>query len=279
MNTNPTAATTDDLASLVRLWRSRIQPSGVQSPFGSGARRTPGLRREEVAWLAGMSPDYLKRIEQGRARPSAGVLRALSRALQLSKPEFEMACRLAGHAAGLDGMVPQHITPTVRRLLDRLSDEPVAVFDAAWTLLDCNALYVSLSGLSPARAERSVNQVWRFFNDMPKRIRHSNRDEHAASLVADLRDVASRYPADPELADLIAALRATSDEFARLWGQSSVAHHGNERKTFDHPEVGEIELDCDVLSVHGADLRVVVFTVPPNSEAADKLRRLAPISP
>jgi hypothetical protein len=95
-----------------------------------------------------------------------------------------------------------------------------------------------------------------------------------ASLVADLRDVATRYPADRELTDMIGALRTSSPEFARLWKGSTVAHHGSERKTVDHPHVGEVELDCDVLSVRGADLRIVVYTAAPGSEAADKLRLL-----
>lgn len=99
--------------------------------------------------------------------------------------------------------------------------------------------------------------------------------EHKASLVADLRDVASRYPRDRQLAGMISELRHTSNEFARLWEGSAVAHHGSERKTIDHPQLGPIELDCDVLSVHGADLRIIVFTTAPGSEGADKLRQLA----
>ncbi len=191
---------TPDLAALLRLWRARIQPEEVGSPFAQGSRKTPGLRREEVAWLAGVSPDYVKRLEQGRAHPSAGVLRAISRALRLSDVEYELACRLAGHAAELGGLVPQYI---------------------------------------------------------------------------DLRDVASRYPADRDLSDMITALRRSSPAFTHLWELSTVAHHGNERKTIDHPDAGELELDCDVLTVHGAELRIIVFTAAPGSEAADKLRLLS----
>lgn len=104
-------------------------------------------------------------------------------------------------------------------------------------------------------------------------MRHPLQD-YKKSLVADLRDVASRYPADRELAGMITALRRSSPEFAHLWELSTVAHYGNERKTVDHPEVGELELDCDVLSVHGANLRIIVFTAAPGSEAADKLQLL-----
>lgn len=264
-----------DLATLLRVWRARVQPADVGLPFGRGARRTPGLRREEVAWLAGVSPDYVKRLEQGRAHPSGAVLRALSRTLRLSDTEYELACRLAGHAAELDRPLPQRVGPSVRRLLDRLADNPIAVFDAAWTLLEHNELWTALIGGTPGRGGRSANIVWRVFHGDPGRVRHRFPADYRTSLVADLRDVATRYPADHDLADMIGALRVSSPEFARLWEQQpSVAHHGSQTKTIDHPQVGPLELDCDVLSVHGADLRIVVYTAARGSEAAGKLRLL-----
>ena len=266
---------TPDLAALLRSWRARVQPDEVGSPFARGSRKTPGLRREEVAWLAGVSPDYVKRLEQGRAHPSAGVLRAISRALRLSGVEYELACRLAGHAAESDGLVAQHIGPSVQRLLDRLADTPIAVFDASWTRLEQNDLWTALTGDVPGRAGRPANIVWRIFNDDPGRVRHPVPDDHKASLVADLRDVASRYPADRDLSDMITALRRSNPQFAHLWERSTVAHHGTERKTVDHPALGELDLDCDVLSVHGADLRIIVFTAAPGSETAGKLRLLS----
>jgi transcriptional regulator with XRE-family HTH domain len=262
-----------DLGALLRSWRARIRPDEVGLPV-RGSRKTPGLRREEVAWLAGVSPDYVKRLEQGRAHPSGAILRAVARTLRLSDAEYELACRLAGHAVER-GQVPQHIGPSVQRLMDRLRDAPIAVFDAAWTLLDGNELWAALTGFAPGRGGRPANIVWRAFTGDPGRVRHADPEGYRASLVADLRDVATRYPADHDLAGMIGALWAGSPEFARLWEQSTVSHHGNERKTVVHPDAGEIELDCDVLSVHGADLRIVVFTAPPGSEAADRLRLLS----
>jgi transcriptional regulator with XRE-family HTH domain len=266
-----------DLATMLRSWRARVRPEDVGSPFARGTRRTPGLRREEVGWLAGVSPDYVKRLEQGRAHPSADVLRALSRALRLTDAEFKLACRLAGHAAELDGSVPQLIGPNVQRLLSRLSDVPIAVFDAAWTLLEHNDLWAALHGETRRRPGSETNLVWRTFHNDPGRVRHPSPEDHRASLVADLRDVASRYPADRHLAAMIGDLRRSNTDFARLWDGSAVAHHASERKTIDHPQVGAIELDCDVLSLHGADLRIIVFTAAPDSEAADKLRLLTVI--
>jgi transcriptional regulator with XRE-family HTH domain len=263
-----------DLATLLRSWRARVRPEDVGSPFARGTRRTPGLRREEVGWLAGVSPDYVKRLEQGRAHPSADILRALSRALRLTEAEFKLACRLAGHTAELDGTVPQLIGPSVQRMLSRLSDVPIAVFDAAWTLLEHNGPWAALHGETRRRTGRETNLVWRSFHNDPGRVRHPSPEDHRASLVADLRDVASRYPADRRLAAMISELRRSSADFARLWEGSDVAQHGSERKTIDHPQVGAIELDCDVLSVHGADLRIIVFTAAPGSEAAEKLHLL-----
>lgn len=263
-----------NLGALLRSWRARILPAEVGLPFREGSRKTPGLRREEVAWLAGVSPDYVKRLEQGRAHPSGAVLRALARTLRLSDVEYELACRLAGHAAEHRTQVPQHIGPSVQRMLDRLSDTPVAVFDASWTLLDGNELWAALTGDSAGRGGRSANLVWRMFGGVTGRVRHADLRAFKASLVADLRDVATRYPADRDLAGMIAALRAQNPDFAQLWERGGVGHHGNERKTIVHPDVGEIELDCDVLSVHGTDLRIIVFTAPPRSAAADQLQLL-----
>ncbi|USX53833.1 helix-turn-helix domain-containing protein [Lentzea sp. HUAS12] len=277
MTENAVVSEGPDLATMLRSWRARVRPEDVGSPFARGARRTPGLRREEVGWLAGVSPDYVKRLEQGRAHPSADVLRALSRALRLTDAEFQLACRLAGHAAELAGSIPQLIGPNVQRLLSRLGDVPIAVFDAAWTLLEHNELWAALHGETRRRAGRETNLVWRIFHNDPGRIRHTSPEDHRASLVADLRDVASRYPADRRLAAMISDLRRSSTDFARLWDGSAVAHHTSERKTIDHPQVGAIELDCDVLSLRGADLRIVVFTAAPDSEAADQLRFLTVI--
>ncbi|WP_232323901.1 helix-turn-helix domain-containing protein [Catenuloplanes japonicus] len=264
-----------NLATLLRSWRARVQPADVGLPFRAGTRRTDGLRREEVAWLAGVSPDYVKRLEQGRAHPSAAVLTALSRALRLSDAEYELACRLAGHAPRAAGTVPRRIGPSVQRLLDRFADTPIAVFDATWTLLEHNELWTALTGDTHPRGTRATNLVWRFFHGETGRVRHPDPDSYRAAMVTDLRDAAARYPADPELAGMIAQLRRDSDAFARLWADPTATAYGNERKTVDHPQVGALDLDCDILSVHGADLRIIVFTAAPGTEAEGRLRLLS----
>lgn len=269
MNETPT------LAVLLRSWRARLQPSDVQLLPQPGARRTAGLRREEVAALSQVSPDYIKRIEQGRAHPSGPVLRALADTLRLSPAEYELACRLAGLAPDRDGLVPQRIGPSVQRLIDRLADAPIAVFDAAWTHLDHNDLWPMLTGVDwQGRRGRTANIVWMTFIEEHVPVRHPFPDEHKASLVGDLRDVATRYPANRELREMINELRSRSKEFARLWESGAVGHHQTARKTLEHPQLGPIELDCDVLSAHDSDVRIVVFTADPGSKAADKLRLL-----
>lgn len=266
-----------ELGPLLRTWRGRLQPADVGSPFGFTSTRTPGLRREEVAWLAGVSPDYVKRLEQGRAHPTAGVVYALARALRLSESETATALRLAGHASDLRALMPRRITPSVRRLLDRFPDTPVAVFDAAWTRLDQNPMWSALTGDARGRGEPEDNLVWRVFLGDPGRVRHPQPEEYCASIVADLHRVHSRYPNDSDLASLVGALRQRSDEFARLWDSSALGQHGNERKTIDHPELGPIELDCDIVTVQGTELRLIIFTAEPETTAAEQLRLLAAI--
>ncbi|MDA8047838.1 MAG: helix-turn-helix transcriptional regulator [Actinomycetota bacterium] len=266
-----------ELGTLLRTWRGRLQPDDVGSPFGSTSTRTAGLRREEVAWLAGVSPDYVKRLEQGRAHPTASVVYALARALRLSDAETATALRLAGHVSDLRTLMPRRITPSVRRILDRLPDTPVGVFDAAWTRLDQNPLWTALTGDSRGHGSRDDNLVWRNFLGEPSRVRHPQPDEYRASLVADLHRVQIRYPNDSELASLVAALRQHSGEFARLWDSSVLGEHGNERKTIDHPELGPIELDCDIVTVQGAELRLIIFTAEPDTTAAEQLQLLSVI--
>ncbi len=259
------------LGSAIRAWRQRVDPADVGLPTGRGERRTPGLRREELAWLAGVSPDYVKRLEQDRAHPSSDVVRALARALRVTREEHDLLARLAGHAAAPGGRVPRHITPGVQRMVDRLGDVPLAIHDATWTLLAANPPWSALFDDPDAAVGRARNLVWQHFTGAAGPVRHSDLDRHERSLVADLRDAAVRYPKDPELTAMIGALLGTSDRFAALWEQPTVARHGGQRKTITSRVVGEITLDCDVLTVHDADLRILVFTAAPRTPDADKL--------
>jgi transcriptional regulator with XRE-family HTH domain len=258
----------------LRRWRDRVTPEAAGLPVG-GHRRAAGLRREELAQLAGISVDYITRLEQGRAtNPSDQVVEALGRALRLSGPEREHLFHAAGLLAPGRGTLPAHITPSVQRMLDRLTATPVAVFDAAGTQLLANPMYVALMGEHHG-SER--NAVWRNFLGSGSRVRHTPEGLRAlqTAQVADLRAAANRYPADQTVRRLVAELKAKSDLFVELWDSGAVGTQEVARKTVDHPQVGPMTLDCDVLLVAGADLRIMIYSAEPGTEDAERLALLA----
>ena len=265
---------TTALGTALRHWRDRVSPQAVGLPPG-GRRRAAGLRREELSQLAGVSADYITRLEQGRAaHPSPHIVEALARALRLTPDERALLFDLAGLADRGPGRVPGHIPPSVHRMLDRLTGTPVAVFDAAWTQLLANPLYVALMGEWEGQ---DLNAVWRGFLNPHHRVRHTpeSRRSLQESLVADLRRTAGRYPDDTHLHSLIAELRRRSRLFDELWVSGPPGTHQAGRKIIDHPGLGALTLDCDVLSVAGSDLRLMVYTAEPGSEDADRLALLA----
>lgn len=264
----------EEFGQTVRRWRDRVSPDVVGLPLG-GRRRAVGLRREELAALAGISVDYLTRLEQGRAtRPSGQVVEALARALRLSDPERVLLFRLSGQQAPGRGTVSQRIPPSVQRLLDRLSGNPIVVYDAVWNLIATNSAYEALTGASAWRGiER--NGVWRNVVG-PGPVAVLTPDELAEqqeALVGDLRMTAARYPDDQSVRRLVAELRRQSPRFAELWDSAALpSRQDTSRKKFiDHPEVGRIGLDCDTLVVAGDDLRIMVYSAEPGSEDADRL--------
>ena len=267
-----------ELGELLRSWRGRLAPAEAGLPTGP-ARRTPGLRREELAVLAGMSIDYVVRLEQGRASaPSAQVCVGLARALRLSDAEQAHLFQLAGHAVG-HGRISRLVPASVRRLVDRLGDTPIGVCDAMWTLITWNPMWAALLGDLSGVDERDRNVVWRNFTDAPARVvfAPTERADFEISMVADLRLAAGRYPDEPRLHSLIEQLCQVSDSFRTRWALRQVDDHMHATKTIEHPEVGRVELDCDVLTTQRGDLRIVVYTAAPGSEAESKLALLATI--
>jgi transcriptional regulator with XRE-family HTH domain len=265
---------TDGIGPYIQTWRRRLQPADAGLPADS-SRRTQGLRREELASLAGISVDYLVRLEQGRAtNPSTQVLAALSRALRLTVSERDHLYTVAGHAPPRRSAMATHVTPSVQRLADRLADLPVAVYDPAWTIITWNAAWAALMGDPSAASGRERNLLWRTFTGKSSRVRKSDdeADDFEANAVADLRRAVGTYPDDARLHQLVGELQQASPRFARLWSERMVSKTGSSRKTIDHPLVGPITLDCDVLTVTGSDLRLVVYTAEPSSPDADRLR-------
>lgn len=238
-----------------------------------------GLRREELAELAGLSVDYVVRLEQGRATsPSAQVVASLARALQLQPVERDHAYRLAGLLPPQEGTISTHVPAGVQRMLARLGEFPVGVFSADWTLLSWTPAWAVLLGDPGARTRVERNLVRAVFATGPSGLAAwpvlQEGEALGPALVADLRTAVVNYPRDRGLTDLVEELRSTSAEFARLWDEGAVGPHVSTRKTIVHPQVGEVTCDCDVLTVPGCDIRLVVYTVAAGSADAEKLEFL-----
>jgi transcriptional regulator with XRE-family HTH domain len=266
-----------EFASVLKAWRGRIQPEQVGLPGGPN-RRAAGLRREELAILAGVSVDYIVRLEQGRAtNPSPQLLGALSRALRLTDEEREHLYRVAGTAPPSSGLVPRHITPGVQRIVDRLADTPLAVYTAAHDIVMWNPLWAAITRDPSEYRGVERNLVWRHFmlGPGPMDYDDDHAEEFSNDLVADLRSAVGRYPADTSLTKLVGRLREESPDFERRWASARVAQHRSSRKTAKNTPVGDITVDCDVLTVPGSDLHIVVYTTVPGSEDESRLRLLA----
>jgi transcriptional regulator with XRE-family HTH domain len=268
-----------ELGAALRAWRERVTPAQAGLPTG-GDRRVAGLRREELALLVGISVDCLIRLEQGRAtNPSSQVLGALARALRLTGGERELLYRLAGAAPPPSGLVPRAVPRGVQLMIDRMSDTPLAVFTAAWDIVQWNALWAELLGDPAALDAQARNLIWRYFATKQaggSRIERdaAHADAFEREMVADLRRAGDRYPDDRAVAELIAALRDVNPRFAELWSRYEAAPNSPSRKTVVHPELGPITLDCDVLTIDGSDLRIVLYSAEPGSRDAEFLDRL-----
>ncbi len=243
------------------------------------SRRATGLRREELAALAGLSVDYVVRLEQGRARhPSSQVTASLARALQLTDAERDHLFIVAGLLPPSRGEVSVHIPPGVQRLVARLGEVPLAVFTASWDLLTWSPLWAALHG-EPVRTGLGRWNLLRSLFSQPALDGGDglvvdwvagSRDAFEASLVADLRRVHGRYPDDRGVRSLVAELLGSSERFRELWESGVVWEHQSERKVM-RTVAGDIELDCDVFTVAGGDVRIVAYTAATGSEAAEKL--------
>lgn len=272
------AAAHGDLGPLLRSWRDRLSPVDVGLPAGS-ARRAAGLRREELAALAGVSVEYVVRLEQGRARrPSAQVASALARALQLSDAERDQLHVVAGLLPPSPGQVPDHVPPGVQRLVTRLGEIPLAVFTASWDLISWSPLWSALHGEPERAGARRANIVRSHFLPSPHDLgwgrivgRSGGDRAFEASLVADLRRVHGRYPGDRGVRALVDELLAASERFRELWDSGAVGEHQSEQKVVRTRLVGDVELDCDVMTVAGSDLRIVAYTAAAGSPAAEQL--------
>nr|WP_272955078.1 helix-turn-helix transcriptional regulator [Kribbella shirazensis] len=263
------------MAEFLRVRREALQPSDVGLPAGL-RRRTPGLRREEVASLATMSTDYYTRLEQGRGpRPSRPVLTGLARALRLSDDERGHLFRLAGEQPGPPPGPPREVRSGVLRMLARL-DVPGLVLDAKDDVLAWNRLAAALITDFSALAPRDRNLLrLRFLTDSQAELFGADRTrEFAREVAADLRAATSTYPDDPEITRLVRDLLDGSPEFAEIWARHEVGRQQSLCQTIFHPLVGRIDLICEVLVVPERDQRVVLYTAEPGSPSEEALRLL-----
>jgi transcriptional regulator with XRE-family HTH domain len=267
------AGSFNELGATLRGWRDRLPPEELGLPAGA-RRRARGLRRQEVAQLAGVSLDYLVQLEQGRATaPSPQVLAALSRALRLTEAERGHLFRLAGQPAPDEAQVRDTLPDSVRRLVEQLPGSPAAVYDVRWNPVAWNAMWAAVMGDPLRRPERQRNMAWRYFTGLPGRVVRTACEQLAyeEAIVADLRSSSGRYPGDYRLTRLIAGLREASPRFRGLWEARRVGAYEHESKTIDHPALGPLSLDCDILSTHPGNLRVVICTAAPGSRSGRQL--------
>lgn len=268
------------LGMTLRAWRDRLSPEAAGLPE-RGRRRSSGLRREDVAELAGISVDYVVRLEQGRATtPSEQVVRALACALRLSAEERDHLYRLAGLQAPQHSLVIDQIPAGTRRLLTRLADIPVAVFAADWSLVWWNQHWAALFGDPSRVAPEARNLVRLRFPVAEDRgkltswpVIPTNAEAADRALVADLRRASARYPDDPRLAALVARTLAGNARFAQFWADGTVGRHNGNQKTIRHPELGDIVVDCDVLTDADTELKLLAYTAAPGSDDETKLKK------
>jgi transcriptional regulator with XRE-family HTH domain len=267
------------LGPTIRAWRDRLSPAAAGLPAGR-VRRATGLRREELAELAGVSVDYVVRLEQGRATtPSAQVVSALARALQLTVAERDHLFRLARLIPPADDQISDHIPPGVHRVVARLGDAAAAVFAADWQLIWWNRTWAALLGdpsAAPpglrnfARDTFPVGSAGPQLSQWP--VTSLDTGHTSASVVSDLRRATGRFPRDRRLAELIRVLTEGNPQFAQLWATGTVSAHREDRKIVEHPAVGPIIVDCDTLTDGDAELKIVILTAAPGTEDETKLR-------
>jgi transcriptional regulator with XRE-family HTH domain len=268
-----------DLASFLRSRREAIQPDDVGIPRGS-RRRTPGLRREELAALCGMSTDYYSRLERGRGpQPSEQMLTAIARGLRLTLDERDHLFVLAGHNAPARTTHSDHVNAGMMRVLDRLDDTPAQVVTGTGETIIQTPLAVALLGDQTRYTGPARSIIYRWFTDPHERSLYvpDEHPTHSRVYVAQLRGVAAREGRKSYAAALAHRLCAQSPEFAALWAQHEVGVTYAGTKRVIHPQVGTIALHCQVLVDPDQSQSLLVFTAIPGTEDHDKLRLLSVI--
>lgn len=262
------------LGDFLRHRRERLRPEDVGLP-GGGRRRTPGLRREEVANLAALSPDYYSRLEQGRVRtPSAAALASLARAIRLTGDEQGYLFRLAGQQPPEPRSPLAHVDPAMIYLLDALEHTPAQVADDLLTVVAQNRAARNLLGVWTGLPGYGSNVTWRWFADPASRDANDPAEHEliGRAYAADLRaGVAQRSPRDRFAHGLVDDLLHRSTEFADLWSEQHVAALTSAPKLLRHPIVGQLDLQCDVVLSPATGHRLILFRPRPGSESHEQI--------
>ncbi|MET9293937.1 helix-turn-helix transcriptional regulator [Streptomyces sp. NPDC003077] len=272
-----------ELGHFLRTRRARLQPEDVGLVSYGTRRRVPGLRREELAQLAGVSVAYYTRLEQGQSRnASDGVLDALARALRLSEDERAHLRALARPAPAKrrPAARAEHARPGTRQLVAALEGVPALALDRRFDVLAWNrlghALFAGhLDFASPDRPEERPNTQRLLFLDPHTRELYPRREEETRRAVSSLRLAAGQYPDDPRLAELIGELSMKSEEFSGLWARHAVRACAYGVKVFHHPLVGRMELDFEVARTpDGSGHGLLMLSARPGSPSEAALRLL-----
>jgi transcriptional regulator with XRE-family HTH domain len=276
---NPSRAAADErraeLASFLRSRRERITPQDV-GLLTSGRRRTPGLRREEVAQLAGVGVTWYTWLEQGRdIAPSAQVLDAIARTLQLDRHERTHLFRLADMPDPSRADACYAVPDSVRLLLAKLEPFPASVLNARYDVLAYNSAYSAVMGDLDALDPGDRNILWRLFTDPVSRTRVLDWDDVAPRVVAAFRSAMAKHMGEPAWKCLLARLRDASPEFVEIWERHEVAPLQRVTKRWVTPEVGLLQLESTNLWLaESVGVRLVTYT-PTDDETEQRLRVLA----
>jgi transcriptional regulator with XRE-family HTH domain len=266
-----------ELGRFLRARREGVRPQDAGLPPGTGSRRTPGLRREEIATLAGVSIDYYTRLERGReTRPSPAVVDALARAQRLDDEEHEYLKSLAAQAARRVPVPPKppsrSVRPTIDMLLESLRPNPAYLLSRTYDVLAANPggaqLHYGLFEWPP----RQRNTIRYTFLHSAARDLFPDWEQKARGCVAQLRAIAGSDPDAPDLAALVGELLVKSPDFGRLWGRYEVRRAGAGDRAFRHPLVGTMTLAHETLDVNRADgQRLIAYVAAPGTPDHDAM--------
>jgi transcriptional regulator with XRE-family HTH domain len=266
----------EELADFLRKRRASIKPEDVGLPSG-GRRRTPGLRREEVAQLAGVGATWYTWLEQGRdVRASLDVLEAISRALRLTPAERTHVIRLGrGEEAPPSRPPAERVSPALRRLIENLGPSPAYVIGRRWDYLAWNRAACAVFGDFGSVPRAARNHLWLMFMDPRRRGMLTDWDRGIRLAAAKFRADSAQHLGDPSFDELIQTLRQSSPEFCKVWKRHEVARSGEGRKQIEHPVAGTLVFEHAVFNpVEAPEQRLILYTPVAETDTPAKLAEL-----